>query len=271
MKAPPLKTKSLRCREHARCNCEVHCFAGYAEVRSCAMSTNPGCSGMRRLLTGGRQTGGWITPRTSGLSAAEDCGTTAGRSQCNCTRLISNQAIGFEASTLTQTLLLGGTKLCAACPACRRLTGHSKADFCDFLEGNQTLVSKGSLDSNNTSVRDRYSGHTFLGGFSKCDNASLWIFVPVGDRLLDCLSRVNREELELAKIVNPLIMVPMISKVEGSTGRQPEPNVALLKFYGGIDDDQMLRLQVDLPNRRDQICLYSQNCVTVGGDPRPAF
>jgi hypothetical protein len=55
MKAPPLKTKSLRCREHARCNCDV-------EVRSCAMSTNPGCSGMRRLLTSGRQTGGWTHP-----------------------------------------------------------------------------------------------------------------------------------------------------------------------------------------------------------------
>jgi hypothetical protein len=38
-----------------------------------------------------------------------------------------------------------GTKLYTACPACKRLTGHSKADLCDFPEGNQTVVSKGQV------------------------------------------------------------------------------------------------------------------------------
>jgi hypothetical protein len=90
-----------------------------------------------------------LTLRTSGLSAAEDwwndCRAAPSSPFCNCTRPISNQAIGFEASTLTQTLLLGGTKLYAACAARRRLTGHSKADLCDFPEGNQTVVSKGQV------------------------------------------------------------------------------------------------------------------------------
>jgi hypothetical protein len=97
---------------------------------------------------------------------------------------------------------------------------------------------------------------------------SLGVFIPAGDGLLDCLSRVNREELELAKVVYPLVTVSTISKVEGSTRGQPQSNVALLKFHGAIDDDQVLRLQVDLRNGRHQIWrgVYSD-----GKSATPAF
>jgi hypothetical protein len=38
-----------------------------------------------------------------------------------------------------------GTKLYIACPGCRCLTVHSKADLCDFPESDETVVSRGQV------------------------------------------------------------------------------------------------------------------------------
>ena len=59
----------------------------------------------------------------------------------------------------------------------------------------------------------------------------------VRGNLRDLVAKCGEQSL-----VYPLVTVPTMSNVERSTLGQPQPNVALLKFHGSIDNDLVLQL-----------------------------
>src|SRR5579864_5784638 len=72
-----------------------------------------------------------------------------------------------------------------------------------------------------------------------------------GIRFFDGLLRNDKEELEMAETVHPLVTMPPVVDFHGSAFRQPNAEPGPSELDRGIRDVKMLHLQLDLRNGRD--------------------